>query len=89
MGTSKMVNRGGFLYSEYKGNNDNNNNNGASMSEQKTNALSEEFRIDAKNVRLLERIAVGGFAEVFRGSYQGTLVAVKQLLELRKAFAKN
>ena len=55
--------------------NDNNNNNGASTSEQKTNALSEEFRIDAKNVRLLERIAVGGFAEVFRGSYQGTLVA--------------
>ena len=46
-----------------------------------TSVLSEEFKVDAKNVRLLERIAVGGFAEVFRGSYQGTVVAVKQLLE--------
>ena len=80
----------GFLYSEYEDddsarNNNNIANNGASTSKQKTDALSEEFRIDAKNVRLLERIAVGGFAEVFRGSYQGTVVAVKQLLERGKS----
>ena len=78
----------GFLYSEHNDDNNNSNstrNNRASTSELKTNALAEEFRIDAKNVRLLERIAVGGFAEVFRGSYQGTLVAVKQLLERGKS----
>ena len=78
----------GFLYSEHNDDNNNSNstrNNRASTSELKTDALAEEFRIDAKNVRLLERIAVGGFAEVFRGSYQGTLVAVKQLLERGKS----
>ena len=33
------------------------------------------------DLRLLERIAVGGFAEVFRATWKGTMVAVKQLLE--------
>ena len=45
------------------------------------NALRTEFTVDPADVRLQERIAVGGFAEVFRGTWQGTVVAVKQLLE--------
>ena len=44
-------------------------------------ALRDEFLINPEDVRLQERIAVGGFAEVFRGTWQGTVVAVKQLLE--------
>jgi len=44
-------------------------------------ALRTEFTVDPADVRLQERIAVGGFAEVFRGTWQGTVVAVKQLLE--------
>jgi hypothetical protein len=72
----------GFL----NANNNNSNNElvSTSYNNNAKTALSEEFRVEAKNVRLLERIAVGGFAEVFRGSYQGTLVAVKQLLERGK-----
>jgi len=44
-------------------------------------SLRTEFLIDPNDVRLHERIAVGGFAEVFKGTWQGTVVAVKQLLE--------
>lgn len=50
-------------------------------SEPMQDALRTEFLIDPNDVRLHERIAVGGFAEVFRGTWQGTVVAVKQLLE--------
>ena len=46
-----------------------------------SDSLQTEFLIDPEDVRLQERIAVGGFAEVFRGTWQGTVVAVKQLLE--------
>lgn len=46
-----------------------------------SDALHTEFLINPDDVRLQERIAVGGFAEVFRGTWQGTVVAVKQLLE--------
>jgi len=49
--------------------------------EPSNDALRTEFTIDPTDVRLQERIAVGGFAEVFRGTWQGTVVAVKQLLE--------
>ena len=40
-----------------------------------------EWEIRPSDVRLHERLAVGGFAEVFRGTWNGTTVAVKQLLE--------
>jgi len=46
--------------------------------------MRHEFTIKPEDVRLHERIAVGGFAEVFRGTWQGTVVAVKQLLERTK-----
>lgn len=40
-----------------------------------------EWTIAPDELRLRERVAVGGFAEVFRGTWNGTTVAVKQLLE--------
>ena len=40
-----------------------------------------EWTIPPAELRLRERVAVGGFAEVFRGTWNGTTVAVKQLLE--------
>ena len=40
-----------------------------------------EWEIAPSDVQLHERVAVGGFAEVFRGTWNGTIVAVKQLLE--------
>ena len=40
-----------------------------------------EWEIAPADVQLHERVAVGGFAEVFRGTWNGTIVAVKQLLE--------
>ena len=40
-----------------------------------------EWEMRPSDLRLLERIAVGGFAEVFRATWKGTMVAVKQLLE--------
>ena len=40
-----------------------------------------EWTIAPAELRLRERVAVGGFAEVFRGTWNGTTVAVKQLLE--------
>jgi hypothetical protein len=40
-----------------------------------------EWEMRPAEVRLHERLAVGGFAEVFRGTWNGTTVAVKQLLE--------
>lgn len=39
-----------------------------------------QWYIDPKEVMLGQRIAVGGFAEVFVGKYKGTLVAVKVLM---------
>lgn len=39
------------------------------------------WEIRGDEVKLINRIAVGGFAEVFKGSYLGTTVAVKKLLE--------
>ena len=46
--------------------------------------MRNAFTISPEDVRLHERIAVGGFAEVFKGTWQGTVVAVKQLLERTK-----
>jgi hypothetical protein len=43
------------------------------------------WELDAADVRVGERLAVGGFAEVFLGKYQGTLVAVKVLLNVDAA----
>ena len=40
-----------------------------------------EWTIAPDELRLRERVAVGGFAEVFRATWNGTTVAVKQLLE--------
>ena len=40
-----------------------------------------EWEMRPSDLRLLERLAVGGFAEVFRATWKGTTVAVKQLLE--------
>jgi len=39
-----------------------------------------EWMLDASKVFLSRRLAVGGFAEVFLGQYEGTRVAVKRLL---------
>jgi serine/threonine protein kinase len=46
--------------------------------------MRDAFVVSPEDVRLHERIAVGGFAEVFKGTWQGTVVAVKQLLERTK-----
>jgi hypothetical protein len=40
-----------------------------------------EWEVRPSELRLRERLAVGGFAEVFRGTWNGTTVAVKQLLQ--------
>ncbi|KAK9839216.1 hypothetical protein WJX81_001874 [Elliptochloris bilobata] len=40
----------------------------------------QRWEVDPKRVILGERLAVGGFAEVFVGKYEGTVVAVKVLL---------
>jgi hypothetical protein len=40
------------------------------------------WEVDPGDVLVGERIAMGGFAEVFLGKYQGTLVAVKLLLHV-------
>ena len=42
---------------------------------------TDEWLVEPSDIRLHERVAVGGFAEVFRGTWNGTTVAVKQLLE--------
>jgi hypothetical protein len=42
---------------------------------------TNEWLVNQNDIRLHERVAVGGFAEVFRGTWNGTVVAVKQLLE--------
>ncbi|CAD7696214.1 unnamed protein product [Ostreobium quekettii] len=39
------------------------------------------WEIDPKKIEFGPRIAVGGFAEVFVGKYEGTVVAIKRLLE--------
>ncbi|KAL6748992.1 kinase-like domain-containing protein, partial [Haematococcus lacustris] len=39
-----------------------------------------EWELDPSRLELGQRIAVGGFAEVFVGRYEGTVVAVKRLL---------
>lgn len=44
-----------------------------------SNGSSSEWEIDASRIQLGKRLAVGGFAEVFIGKYEGTLVAVKKL----------
>lgn len=44
-------------------------------------AVQSEFELSANDIVLGERIAMGGFAEVFVGSFEGTLVAVKRLLD--------
>lgn len=46
---------------------------------------SNLWEIDPAEVVVGERLAVGGFAEVFLGKYQGTLVAVKLLLNVDAA----
>jgi hypothetical protein len=38
-----------------------------------------EWELDMSQITIVRRLAVGGFAEVFLGRYQGTLVAVKRL----------
>jgi hypothetical protein len=43
------------------------------------------WELAATDVRIGERLAVGGFAEVFLGKFQGTLVAVKVLLNVDAA----
>lgn len=43
--------------------------------------VQSEFELNSADIILGERIAMGGFAEVFVGSYEGTLVAVKRLLD--------
>ena len=43
------------------------------------------YEIDAAQVLVGERLAVGGFAEVFVGRYGGTLVAIKLLLSVDEA----
>ena len=40
-----------------------------------------EWEVRPSELRLRERLAGGGFAEVFRGTWNGTTVAVKQLLQ--------
>ncbi|GBG71986.1 hypothetical protein CBR_g10925 [Chara braunii] len=40
----------------------------------------EEWEIDYNQLHIHERVGVGGFAEVFRGTWQGTPVAVKRLV---------
>jgi len=42
---------------------------------------TEAWRMDPGEITLGPRLAVGGFAEVFRAKWQGTDVAVKKLLE--------
>jgi serine/threonine protein kinase len=42
---------------------------------------TEAWQMDPKEITLGPRLAVGGFAEVFRAKWQGTDVAVKRLLE--------
>jgi hypothetical protein len=39
------------------------------------------WEVDPDQIQWGERIAVGGFAEVFQARWQGTTVAVKRLLE--------
>ena len=51
----------------------------ASISSHKSDAA--QFEINASDIEFGNRIAVGGFAEVFIGSFEGTLVAIKKLLD--------
>ncbi|KAK3239669.1 hypothetical protein CYMTET_50415 [Cymbomonas tetramitiformis] len=52
-----------------------------STSSSATDVEADMWEIDPGELTYGERLAVGGFAEVFRGTWQGTTVAIKRLME--------
>jgi hypothetical protein len=45
--------------------------------------LQLSWKIDFKEVKLLYRVGIGAFGEVFKASFRGTLVAAKRIIAKR------
>ncbi len=62
---------------------------GSALAEQIDTLWSAHIEIAWTDIQIGERIGTGGFAEVFRGVYRGTEVAVKKLLHKPSANGKG